>query len=193
MSANSYLISKGIMVLSVHYLRGLAALVVVCFHYRHYLNESFPVVNIGDILFSNGAFGVDLFFIISGFIICYSTRRTERFRTLSFVLKRGFRIYPLLFFSLFLFILFFDTQDHSLLSSFIPLHADYEARGPTYGFHLHSPVWTLTYELAFYLLFFFALLFTHRHMQLLAIGGIVIVFLILQLLMFDRISLDTEK
>src|SRR5690625_4951622 len=193
MSANSHLISKGIMVLSVHYLRGLAALVVVCFHYRYYLNESFPVVDIGDILFSNGAFGVDLFFIISGFIICYSTRRTERFQTLGFVLKRGFRIYPLLFFSLFLFILFFDTQDHNLLSSFIPLHADYEARGPTYGFHLHSPVWTLTYELAFYLLFAFALLFTQRHRQLLAIGGIVIAFLSLQLLMHERISLDTEQ
>lgn len=193
MSANSYLISKGIMVLSVHYLRGLAALVVVCFHYRHYLNESFPVVNIGDILFSNGAFGVDLFFIISGFIICYSTRRTERFRTLGFVLKRGFRIYPLLFFSLFLFILFFDIQDHSLLSSFIPLHADYEARGPTYGFHLHSPVWTLTYELAFYLLFALTLMFTQRHRLVLAIGGIVTVFLGLQLLMHDSISLNTEQ
>src|SRR5690625_5435152 len=114
------------MVLSVHYLRGLAALLVVCFHYRYYLNESFPVVDIGDILFSNGAYGVDLFFIISGFIICYSTERIEKFPALSFAMKRFFRIYPLLFVSLILFILFFDIEGHSLATSFVPLHADYE-------------------------------------------------------------------
>src|SRR5699024_8487569 len=102
------------MVFSIHYLRGLAALIVVCFHYRYYLNDSFSGINLGDVLFSNGAFGVDLFFIISGFIICYSTRRTENFPALTFGMKRFFRIYPVLFFSLILFILFFDIEDHSM-------------------------------------------------------------------------------
>lgn len=91
------------MVFSVHYLRGLAAVIVVCFHYRYYINDSFSNINLGDFLFSNGAYGVDLFFIISGFIICYSTRRPEKLPALSFGLKRFFRIYPLLFASLILF------------------------------------------------------------------------------------------
>src|SRR5690625_7758215 len=101
------------MVLSVHYLRGLAALLVVCFHYRYYLNESFPVVDIGDILFSNGAYGVDLFFIISGFIICYFTESIVKFPALSFSMKLFFRIYTLLFVSMLLFLLFFHIVVHS--------------------------------------------------------------------------------
>lgn len=181
------------MVLSVHYLRGLAALIVVCFHYRYYLNESFPVVDIGDILFSNGAYGVDLFFIISGFIICYSTERTEKLPALSFALKRFFRIYPLLFASLILFILFFDTEGHSLLTSFIPLHADYEAKGPMYGFHLHSPVWTLTYEIAFYLLFMCALICSQRYRKTIAGVAIVTLFLGLQFLIHGEIGFNAYQ
>ncbi len=181
------------MVLSVHYLRGLAALLVVCFHYRYYLNESFPVVDIGDILFSNGAYGVDLFFIISGFIICYSTERIEKFPALSFAMKRFFRIYPLLFVSLILFILFFDIEGHSLATSFVPLHADYEAKGPTYGFHLHSPVWTLTYEIAFYLLFMCALMLSQRYRKLIAALSIVALFLGLQFMVHGEIGFSAYQ
>src|SRR5699024_12329186 len=96
------------MVLSVHYLRGLAALLVVCFHYRAYLNESFPVVDIGDILFSNGAFAVLLFFINIGVITCYSTVCIVTFHPLYFPMKCLFIFYPLLFVFLILFLLFFD-------------------------------------------------------------------------------------
>ena len=181
------------MVLSVHYLRGLAALLVVCFHYRYYLNESFPVVDIGDILFSNGAYGVDLFFIISGFIICYSTERIEKLPALSFAMKRFFRIYPLLFVSLILFILFFDIEGHSLPASFVPLHADYEAKGPTYGYHLHSPVWTLTYEIAFYILFMGALMCSQRYRKLIASASIIGLFLGLQYMVHGEIGFSAYQ
>ncbi|HLR29912.1 MAG TPA: acyltransferase [Paenalcaligenes sp.] len=181
------------MVLSVHYLRGLAALLVVCFHYRYYLNASFPVVDIGDILFSNGAYGVDLFFIISGFIICYSTERIERFPAVSFAMKRFFRIYPLLFVSLILSILFFDIEGHSLPASFVPLHADYEAKGPTYGFHLHSPVWTLTYEIAFYMLFMGALMCSQRYRKLIASASIIGLFLGLQYMVHGEIGFSAYQ
>src|SRR5690625_1923013 len=181
------------MVLSVHYLRGLAALIVVCFHYRYYLNDSFPVVDIGDILFSNGAYGVDLFFIISGFIICYSTERIEKFPALSFAMKRFFRIYPLLFASLILFLLFFDREGHSLLTSFMPLHADYEAKGPTYGFHLLSPVWTLTYEIAFYGLFMLALMVSQRYRKLIAAAAIIGLFVFLQFQTQGEIKLSAYQ
>lgn len=168
------------MVLSIHYLRGLAALIVVCFHYRPYLNDSFSQIEIGDILFANGAFGVDLFFIISGFIICLSTERKEPLPVISFVLKRFFRIYPLFFVSLLLFLLFIGPQEQSLLEAFIPLHADYDKAGPFFGYHLLSPVWTLIYELAFYALFMCAMLCSKRYRKPLAvllIGGL---FLLLQ-------------
>lgn len=181
------------MVLSVHYLRGIAALIVVCFHYRYYLNDSFPVVDIGDILFANGAFGVDLFFIISGFIICYSTERIEKFPAISFAMKRFFRIYPLLFVALTLFILFFDLEGHSIASSLVPLHADYDAKGPTYGFHLLSPVWTLTYEILFYLLFMFSLMISQRYRQIIASTFIIGLFIFLQYKLHGTLQLSAYQ
>ena len=54
---------------SIQALRGIAALLVVGFHYREALNLTFPTL--GDTLFINGAIGVDLFFLISGFITFY--------------------------------------------------------------------------------------------------------------------------
>ncbi|EIR2665175.1 acyltransferase family protein [Escherichia coli] len=59
---------------SIQVMRGIAALMVVGFHYRTSLNGVYAQTNLGDLLFLNGAFGVDLFFIISGFIIVYSTK-----------------------------------------------------------------------------------------------------------------------
>lgn len=176
------------MVFSVHYLRGLAAVIVVCFHYRYYINDSFSNINLGDFLFSNGAYGVDLFFIISGFIICYSTRRPEKLPALSFGLKRFFRIYPLLFASLILFIIFFDLEGHSIIKSFVPLHADYSEKGPTYGFHLLSPVWTLSYEIAFYLLFMVAIMVSQRYRKFIAAGAIVVLFVAFQLLLHGELN-----
>ena len=80
------------MIKSVHYLRGLAALIVVLFHFRYYLNDHYEQhQQLGDALFANGAFGVDLFFIISGFIICYATERTETKPLMSYVLKSTLR------------------------------------------------------------------------------------------------------
>ncbi|EJH5927203.1 acyltransferase family protein, partial [Escherichia coli] len=57
------------MVLSIHYLRGVAALFVVLFHLRSIIAGAYAQENLGDILFDYGYFGVDLFFMISGFVI----------------------------------------------------------------------------------------------------------------------------
>jgi len=56
-------------------LRGVAALLVLLFHYHFYLrgdNES--GATIWDALFGWGIIGVDFFFVISGFIMIYSTQ-----------------------------------------------------------------------------------------------------------------------
>lgn len=56
---------------SIQALRGLAAMLVVMFHFRTDLASDFPLANR---LFGNGAIGVDLFFMISGFIAYYITK-----------------------------------------------------------------------------------------------------------------------
>ncbi|EPC6795507.1 acyltransferase family protein, partial [Escherichia coli H30] len=56
---------------SIQILRGLAALMVVLYHFRTVLN--YDNVRMGDYLFGKGFIGVDLFFVISGFIMAYTT------------------------------------------------------------------------------------------------------------------------
>lgn len=53
-------------------IRALAALWVACFHFRPYLLESFPQSWVLTPLFNVGHLGVDLFFILSGFILTFT-------------------------------------------------------------------------------------------------------------------------
>jgi len=149
---------------SIHYLRGLAALMVVFYHLKATLNDVYAQKDLGDILFNSGAFGVDLFFIISGFIICYATEKKESSMPLKYMLRRFFRIYPLLFICLIVMYLFLNNQAGlpSLLRSLVPLNANFEAGSPFFGYNLLGPAWTLSYEIAFYALFFISFVISHR-------------------------------
>jgi len=71
-------------------LRGIAALLVVVFH----INATYPIANNnlvqGFVKF--GITGVDLFFMISGFVILMTLEKTKSWK--DFVLKRFARLYP---------------------------------------------------------------------------------------------------
>jgi peptidoglycan/LPS O-acetylase OafA/YrhL len=73
-------------------LRGLAALAVVLFHYTTRFVEVFRPTQIPILEFSQGALGVNLFFIISGFVILMTLERTKR--PLDFVVSRFSRLFP---------------------------------------------------------------------------------------------------
>lgn len=175
---------------SIHYLRGVAALMVVFFHFRYYLNDTYAQKDLGDMLFSNGAFGVDLFFIISGFIICYATEKKEQRPLVSYTLKRFFRIYPLLIISLVISYLLFGNNDTSILRSMLPLHADYSQQGPFFGYNLLAPVWTITYEISFYLVFLLALSLSHAYRKIITIALILFSFIALQLFLNSGLDLS---
>jgi peptidoglycan/LPS O-acetylase OafA/YrhL len=178
---------------SIQYLRGLAALMVVFYHFRHYLNGVYVEKDLGNLLFDQGAFGVDLFFIISGFIICYATRRREAHPLVSYALKRVFRIYPLLIASVLAFYFLLGGDGFSLVRSLIPLHADYTDEGPFFGYNMLVPAWTLTYEISFYLLFLVGLAVSHRHRKFFTAGLIVLSFVLLQLWLNGRIELSAYE
>lgn len=66
-------------------LRGFAALYVVFFHYTTHTNYSFSVMELG-------VTGVDLFFVISGFVIFMSINNVKSAK--EFVVNRFARLYP---------------------------------------------------------------------------------------------------
>jgi len=69
------------MLYSIHFLRFVAAAAVVLHH------------SLGDTPVDLGAAGVDVFFIISGIVICYSTRPDET--PYEFGVRRFIRVMPL--------------------------------------------------------------------------------------------------
>ena len=135
---------------SVQVLRALAAIAVVTHHIS---------------LFGNGAWGVDLFFVISGFIMCFVTENSGR----HFFAKRVIRVVPLYWagtIGLFCVAVFLpgflrETRPDllQLLKSlfFIPY------RNGDNVFPIMFLGWTLNYEMFFYLLFALSMAISHAY------------------------------
>lgn len=153
-------------ILSIHYLRGIAALLVVFFHFRSFLDNVYVQKDLGTMLFGSGAFGVDLFFMISGFIISLSTERTSSVSV--FVTRRFFRIYPafIIVFILGSLTVYSSYSTPELIRSMFFIHKDYTQQAPGFGFNILGPAWTLSYEIYFYSLFVLAMGISHKHRTL---------------------------
>lgn len=181
---------------SIHYLRGIAALLVVGFHARQMLNGMFGIKDLGNFLLLNGQAGVDLFFIISGFIISYSTHDKERSSAGSFILRRFFRIYPVFLASLFLCYLVVNhvkpIEISSLIKSALLIHTNYSMHGPFFGYNVLYTAWTLTYELYFYIIFVIAMSINHYHRVLITSTLLLLPGILLQNIYNDEISLSGD-
>lgn len=81
---------------SIDVLRGLAALMVCFFHFSNGINDFLPQTNVLRIISAWGYLGVEIFFIISGFVISYSLfKRNYTIHSFGiFFLKRIIRIEP---------------------------------------------------------------------------------------------------
>lgn len=152
--------------------RGISALMVTVLHIRIHQNNP-PTNSLYDWLFAPGAAGVDLFFVISGFIMVYTTRDSDGSSqyAYSYMVKRISRIFPvyavltviywgaMLFSTNFIGSTFgygFKDVLKSLL--FYPLNT-ISGESPTLGAAVLYPGWTLNYEMYFYLVFGASLLF----------------------------------
>jgi peptidoglycan/LPS O-acetylase OafA/YrhL len=145
-------------ILGVQYLRGIAAMSVVLCHFGSGI-KSYPML---AQIFNAGQNGVQVFFLISGFIIVFSMN-AENYKTsqfFRFLLKRSIRIDPSYFITIILTILVFKCL--SLIPSFkgqsIPFipgqflaHIFYMVPFTKYPFYNHV-FWTLCIEFQFYLL-----------------------------------------
>jgi len=150
-------------------LRGLAALLVVVTHVYSMELKYSPDQLLGPWSYYGG-FGVDLFFVISGFIMVHVTRGAARGPAGSghFMLRRAARIYPLYWvvsaalLAVYLYkpeIVFSGIDRAPDLVKSFSLWPDH--RPP-----LLAIGWTLTFEMMFYLFFAFALLLPQKRLGL---------------------------
>ncbi|MGR3967816.1 acyltransferase [Pseudomonas sp. 910_23] len=151
----------------VQALRGIAALLVVLCHSREYLVGS-PNYSLIESILLPGAMGVDLFFIISGFIMVYSTRKATG--TLddvkNFAISRFSRVWPtyavvsvLWIFIAYSGIEYFSNTENLIVLlkslTFIPV----KEMAPLYFEPVFPLGWTLNFEMYFYAVFAASLLF----------------------------------
>jgi len=141
----------------IQYLRAIAALMVLCYHIKISFDFSASLPT------HFGYAGVDIFFVISGFVMGHSTEKLKfepyiinRFKqALQFFRKRLIRIAPLYYLAL----IWVSRRELSegvislnLLKDFLfiphPHHSYTTSLYPTL-----IPGWTLNYEMFFYLLF----------------------------------------
>jgi len=140
----------------IQMLRGIASLLVVLLHCTVNSSEALQKNFFGN-FFSFGGAGVDIFFVLSGFIITYtnfkSIGKADHF---SFFFKRRIvRIYPTYWIIISMFLLL-----QVVLPSFYRSHFSFDLKNifSTYllfpGHVMVNGVsWTLSYEIFFYLLF----------------------------------------
>ncbi len=145
---------------SLQILRAVAALGVFFFHYFTALKDDFHLFDANP--FPLGAFGVDIFFVISGFIICHAA--SSETSSARFSIKRLCRILPL-YYLLTLGVFLIALAAPGLLNSttanpehlaksllFVPYVRDNGTVQP-----LLFLGWTLNFEMFFYAVFAFAI------------------------------------
>lgn len=147
---------------SIQVMRGIGAILIVLFHCTQLYQTKFHI-NYLHGLFGFGYIGVDLFFVISGFILFYIHEKQigKKEGVIKYLVNRILRIYPLYWIILLIVIaLMFivpsagDSNKYNIvfvLSNFLLIPNKVKL-------FMIPPVWTLTYEMLFYIIFASAIL-----------------------------------
>jgi len=164
---------------SIQVLRGIAASLVVFHHFAQTINMLCHdgLFHQASWIFASGlgnlgASGVDLFFVISGFImVCTTDGNAGPKAAIRFLKKRSLRIYPLYWFwsSVFVLLIALRLAQHPLCNSTQSILVSYSLF-PYFNGTNFQPLlaqgWTLSFELLFYLLFAISISFGFRKFRL---------------------------
>jgi peptidoglycan/LPS O-acetylase OafA/YrhL len=157
-------------------IRGIAAVMVLFWHLREVQTGQFVHFGWLDAIPSFGYLGVDVFFLLSGFILSYAYRSwfadgLRRSKLYDFAVARVARLYPLHLFALALMILawwaghrFFHVTPNNEESYTVPaVFANLFLVQEWFRLGSPNPVsWSISVELASYLIFPFAITLTAR-------------------------------
>ena len=157
-----FIITREIMkLLTLQFLRGLAAIIVVAYHVHGLIIKRHEELGANHIFWlaenqfvKIGAIGVDIFFILSGFIIFYTSRGTNN--VWLYIKKRVVRIYPIWFVAIFFMSVLALLPGSSAV--FDGLHVFYSLLLIPHAYEgaivpFLKVGWTLNYEIIFYMLF----------------------------------------
>jgi peptidoglycan/LPS O-acetylase OafA/YrhL len=155
-------------------LRALMALWVLVHHGVYMVDVSIPFID-------NAGYGVDVFMMISGFLMVYQFRRGQAFEPwespktwLRFYIRRFFRIAPLYYLALIVALrgTAFDVKNVLLHLSFL------FGLFPKYCSNNQLPDWSLTLEMQFYAVFPFLMLFIRRfgYVMLTVVAGLLAIY-----------------
>lgn len=140
-------------------LRGIAAVMVVIYHYFIRYDEiyghtfkAFPVIEFGK-------YGVNLFFMISGFVIFWTISKTAK--PSGFIWSRFSRLYPVYWAALLITFAVIslcglpgrEISNVDFIYNFLMFHQYFDVK------HLDGVYWTLTLELSFYFWMLMLLIF----------------------------------
>jgi peptidoglycan/LPS O-acetylase OafA/YrhL len=150
---------------SIQSLRAVAASLVVFLHIRGieelYGDPTTPLLN-----WFEGAFGVDIFFVISGFIMVYVTysKPSGLSHAGLFLTKRIIRVVPAYWFYTFVMVLLLLVVPQAFRDTTFDLVRSVKSLFfiPQDQLPIHSIGWTLNYEMYFYLLFALFLLLPRK-------------------------------
>ena len=138
-------------------LRGIAALMVVLFHYLYHYDFKYGHAFAVPEWVHLGKSGVYLFFIISGFVIFWTLTRSER--PMDFVFSRFSRLYPPFWVAMiatFAFVSLVGPADREVSWETFLVNVTMFHEFVGYA-HVDGVYWTLSIELAFYVLAFSAM------------------------------------
>ncbi|MBK7965273.1 MAG: acyltransferase [Bacteroidetes bacterium] len=139
----------------IDFLRGIAILLVLFRHYRYH-----------DYLYDIGWIGVDLFFVLSGFLVSgllfKEYKKHQKIYPFHFLIRRGFKIYPIFYFFIACtliakLIIKSPIQANQLFGELFFLQ--------NYLDNMWSHTWSLAIEEHFYLLLTLLIFFTSRFQQ----------------------------
>ena len=142
---------------SIEFIRSIAAMLVVLFHIQTVFGVAANQIPFGGI-FSAGHRGVDLFFVLSGFIITHAHRKDfdKPHRLKNYIFNRFTRIYPAVWimsaFALIVYFIFPLSAEKSDKLYLYPIIASFFLL-PQASTPLVNVTWTLVYEMFFYVVF----------------------------------------
>lgn len=147
---------------AVQGLRGVAALLVLLAHADSLAR---PPEIVGNFIPSpSAAIGVDVFFVISGFVIAMASQKTGLTWS-SFIRNRAMRVLPLYFVCSILALMFYDGLFGGYWNTFLflPLFDNFAYSNPSHPFG-----WTIGAEVWFYVLFSFSIALCGRKASIFA-------------------------